>query len=117
MGVELDAGPVVLRAALGPQLLFGVFSGSTVTYEGIDAAPEALETTAPNHIGFGALLGFAYQADGYSIPLELRFDWDPMVPSSTAGRFDEVPDSAQTYSAAFDFSGALMVGIDVPLAD
>ena len=103
------------RVAAGPQLFVGIFSGATVTYEGFDIAAESLETAAPTHVGAEFLLGLAYEGDGFSVPLELRLDWDPMVPRSTRGRLEEVSGPSETFSAAFDYGGSLMIGIDLAI--
>lgn len=118
VGLRAEVGPLTLRVAAGPQLVVGLGSGAEVTYEGIDAPAPALATASPTHVGASMLAGVSLPLGAVSIPLELRFDWDPMVPGSTQGRFDEVAAAdagAETYSAAFDYAGVLMLGIDLAI--
>ncbi len=118
VGLRNDVGPLTLRVAAGPQLVVGLGSAAAVTYEGIDAPAQALETAAPTHLGASLLASVAFDVGPVTVPVELRFDWDPMVPGSTQGRFDEVasPEAGpETYSASFDYSGVLMLGIDLAI--
>jgi hypothetical protein len=108
---------IVLNLGLGAELLLGLASSATLVSEGVSPAPAPLLTTPTTHVGVTAALGAAWHTQEWSIPLEVRLTWDPMVEDSTRGRFDSYQ-SAQTpgnYQVAFDWQVLFMTGIEYNL--
>lgn len=103
-----------VRAGIGPEFLVGLASGATVHYENIDDAPEALQTTPVTHVAIGSLLGIAYQLSNVSIPLEVRFSWDPQVGNSTQTRFEDYQsfDEPGKYQLAFNLHLHFLTGVE-----
>jgi hypothetical protein len=107
----------VLNLGLGAELLFGLASSATLVSEGVTPAPAPLNTTPTTHIGVAASAGGAWRTPEWSIPIEVRLTWDPMVDGSTRSRFDSYQ-SAQnpgSYQVAFDWQLMFMAGFEYNL--
>lgn len=107
-----------LRIGLGPALLLGLSSGATVTQDNIPGDVEPLFTTPVTHVGIEFGLGMSWNlSENYAIPLDLRFTYDPAVPSTTRERFDNFQsnDEPGQYQVGLDYQFLLMIGVDYRL--
>ena len=103
------------RAGLGAELLLGLSSGATVTFEQIDAEAPPLETTPTQHLGLLAMLGAGVRlSPRLTIPLEARLTWDPQVGDSTVERFEgfESVRRPGAYQIAFDLHLQAVTGLE-----
>jgi hypothetical protein len=105
------------RVALGPELLWGLDSTSAVYEENLGAVAEPFPNTAVTHLGIDAVVGAAYRIGRVSIPLELRFVFDPFVGDSSRERLRgyESPENIGRFEVAFDRQILLMIGLTYTL--
>lgn len=108
----IEGTSTLLAVGVGPELMFGFASGSSTTQTGVEGTPQALETRPVIHVGLAAKLGMTFEVAGGYLPIELRFMWDPFVPSSTRERFDAYQsfDDTGRYGVAFDWHLGVGVG-------
>lgn len=116
--LEYSLDSTEFRLGLGPALLLGLSSGSTVTQENIEGDVDPLFTTPVTHIGIEFGLGMSYViSDDFSIPFDLRFTYDPSVPSTTRERFDNFQsnDEPGQYQVGLDYQLLFTIGVDYRL--
>ncbi len=102
------------RVTLGPELLMGVGSGSTISQENVEMTPDPLFTTPVTHVGLTAVFAADWAVGRFILPMEFRFTYDPMVPSTTVERFDgfENADNPGNFQVAHDVQFLFMLGVD-----
>ncbi len=114
LGIRAKTDSIGYRISLGPELLLGLGSASQVDQENIPEPPQPLFTTPVTHIGLSANLGFDIDFTDWVIPLDVRFVYDPNVPTSTKDRFDnyESANSPGNYQVAYDYQVFVSIGVD-----
>jgi hypothetical protein len=102
-----------LTLELGPELLLGLASSSTVTESGLPGEPTPLAVTTATSVGLsiGAELDVRI-GDSLIVPIGLRYVNDPLVPKKTTDRFDgfENEDNPGAYTVAFDHVVLFTIG-------
>jgi hypothetical protein len=104
---------LVLNLGLGAEVLFGLASSASLVSRGVDPAPPPLHTVPTTHVGVAAAFGASWRTPTWSIPVEVRLTWDPMVEGSTRSRFDSFQSAEQpgNYQVAFDWQVLFMAGL------
>lgn len=74
--------------AAGVEPIIGLASSTTVEQVGYHTA-EPLENRPGSGLALAVALGAALNRGDFTLPLDLRFSWNPFVGSSTAERFDD----------------------------
>ena len=108
---------LVLNLGLGAEVLFGLASSASLVSQGVDPAPAPLNTVPTTHIGATAAFGASWRTPAWSLPVEVRLTWDPMVEGSTRSRFDSFQSAEQpgNYQVAFDWQVLFMAGLEYNL--
>ncbi|QED27243.1 PorT family protein [Microvenator marinus] len=115
VGISNKSKSLSYRFSLGPEVLLGMGTTSTITEENLPGDPQPLLTTPVTHVGVGAVIGFDWQAsESLIVPVDLRITWDPSVATTTRERFDNYRSAAEpgAYQVAWDWFFALSVGLD-----
>lgn len=115
LGIRGDAS--LLQLSVGPELMLGLGAGSTTRQTGVEGTPETLEVRPTTHVGLTGKLGMMFDVIGGKLPIDLRFTFDPGVPSSTRERFDEYVDFANPgrYGVQFNLQAMLTIGYMLPI--
>jgi len=111
-GATLSQGRGGFHAGLGPELMAGLSSNARATQQGISGDPGSLSTTPATHVGVTLDLGVAYHMKKWTIPVDVRFTYDPFVKKTTRDRFDgySTVDAPGDYRVAFDWQFFLVTG-------
>ena len=115
LGIAQKRGPLTYRFAIGPELLLGMGTSSTVTEENLAGDPQPLLTTPVTHVGITGLIGFDYAlTSDWILPIEVRVTWDPSIETSTVDRFDNYrdPNTPGAYQVAFNWFVSAVIGFD-----
>jgi len=115
IGIAQRRGRMTYRFAMGPELLLGMGTSSTVTEENLPGDPQPLLTTPVTHVGITGLIGFDYAlTSDWVLPIEIRVTWDPSIGTSTVDRFDNYrdPNNPGSYQVAFNWFVSAVIGFD-----
>ncbi|MFU8803517.1 MAG: hypothetical protein ACNA8W_06890 [Bradymonadaceae bacterium] len=106
-------GQTRMRVGVGPDLVLGLASSSTVSHENIPEDPVPLETAPKTHLTLTTAIGLDWYTSDLIVPFEVRVNWNPFVGSSTRERFEDYQDldNPGIYSVAFDWQIMFMTGV------
>lgn len=101
-----------------PIFLFGgvdllVASLKTESEQDNGITPNPIATRGPNPLSLIGVVGTAYEAGDWIIPIDLRFNYNPFTEKSTRARFDNYlsATSPGAYQVAFDWQIFVTLGI------
>lgn len=117
LGLSIPGDSASFSLAVGPELLLGIASGSSVKQEGLEGLPEPLPTKPATHLGIAADLGLTLKTAKFDLPVDARFTWDPMVKKSTRDRFDGYVSVQEPgkYTVAWSFQMLVLLGFSIDL--
>lgn len=99
--------------SLGLEPIFGLMSGATVEHTNLNIPPESLETRPTSNLATAIAIGAVWKGPEFTVPVDLRFVWNPFVGSSTEERFDDYQDrdNRGAFQVAFNWQFMLTTAI------